>query len=129
MTAFVAFDAHIDSLLRRSCYDCHSNETRWPWYARVAPVSWLITDDVRHGSSNLDFSRWSVDTLREPTPQQRLRGMCRDVQRDIMPPQAYRYAHPDARVSNADKRALCRWTDEQLASLRTRGARRSSRPE
>lgn len=66
MNELVVVPGSVDSLLRRSCYDCHSDSTRWPWYARIAPVSWVITDDVRHGRSNLDFSRWSMDTVRRP---------------------------------------------------------------
>src|SRR5438874_1058331 len=50
--------AEVTAVLRRSCYDCHSNETRWPWYAYVAPVSWLVADDVKDGRAKLNFSSW-----------------------------------------------------------------------
>ena len=56
----IPVDAEIRQLLQRSCYDCHSNETRWPWYAQVAPVSWLVADDVKHARDHLNFSTWNA---------------------------------------------------------------------
>lgn len=128
MNELVVVPGSVDSLLRRSCYDCHSDETRWPWYAQVAPVSWLITRDVRHGRSNLDFSRWSLDPAREPTPQQRFQWMCRDVRRDIMPPHIYLFAHPRARLTEADKDVLCAWADERVSAAQRRDGHETSAP-
>lgn len=122
MNELVQVPGDVDSLLRRSCYDCHSDETRWPWYARVAPTSWLITGDVKHGRSNLDFSRWSTNAVREPTPDQRLQWMCREVRRGIMPPRLYRLAHPSARVTGVEQDVLCKWAEEQLAHIRAERA-------
>ncbi|HEU6449767.1 MAG TPA: heme-binding domain-containing protein, partial [Verrucomicrobiae bacterium] len=51
----------IATMLRASCYDCHSRETRWPWYSDIAPVSWLVANDVKDGRKNLDLSDWPVD--------------------------------------------------------------------
>jgi len=116
MNDLVDVPAGVDALLRRSCYDCHSAETRWPIYARVAPVSWLLVRDVRHGRSNLDFSRWSVDPEREPTPRQRFRWMCRDARRGIMPPRSYVTMHPRARLIESDTDALCAWAEQRAAS-------------
>lgn len=117
MNDLVVVPAGIDSLLRRSCYDCHSDETRWPFYARVAPASWLLTGDVRHGRSNLDFSRWSVDPKREPTPRQRFQWMCRDVRRGIMPPRLYLIMHPGARLTEAETNSLCAWAQQRTSSV------------
>ena len=128
MTDFVAVPGKVDSLLRRSCYDCHSDETRWPWYSRVAPISWLITHDVQHGRSDLDFSRWSIDPIREPTPQQRFRWMCRDVRRGIMPPRVYLLAHPRARLTDADRETLCAWADQQLSAGQPRDGHETAEP-
>lgn len=113
MNDLVTVPNSVDSLLRRSCYDCHSDETRWPWYSHVAPVSWLVIHDVRHARGDLDFSRWSTDPVREPTPQQQFRWMCQDVRRDVMPPRLYLLMHADARLSEADKDLLCAWTAAQ----------------
>jgi hypothetical protein len=110
--------ADVHSLLRAACYDCHSDETRWPWYSRIAPLSWLIFADVRHGRSNLDFSRWSTDPVREPTPTQRLTWICDDVREGIMPPRLYRLAHPEARLSQEEQDVICAWTEDALLSVR-----------
>src|SRR5271166_3000619 len=58
ITQDVAAPAPVELILRRGCYDCHSNETRWPWYARVAPVSWLVIRDVNRGRKHVNFSTW-----------------------------------------------------------------------
>ncbi len=113
----LAVPADVDALLRRACYDCHSQETRWPWYSRIAPVSWYIAHDVRHGRSNLDFSSWSTDPDLEPTPVQRVSWMCRDIRRGLMPPELYRLAHPEARLTGDEEGAICTWSDETRRHL------------
>jgi hypothetical protein len=114
----VEVPAHVDSLLRAACYDCHSGETRWPWYSRVAPLSWLIVADVRHGRSNLDFSHWSMDPVREPTPTQRLMWTCDDIREGIMPPRLYRLAHPEGRLGEAEQDLICAWAENALRRMR-----------
>lgn len=108
---------HVDRLLRAACYDCHSDETRWPWYARISPISWFVAGDVEHGRSNLDFSRWSTHPVREPTPYQRLRWICRDIREDLMPPALYLVAHPAARLTPAEEDTICAWSDRALRRL------------
>ena len=100
----------VESILRRACYDCHSHETRWPWYARMAPVSWLVARDVTGARSDLNFSEWSTDPEREPTPGQRLGGICSDLRKGIMPPRSYLLMHRNARVSPAQVEQICQWT-------------------
>jgi hypothetical protein len=117
ISAHVPVPPDVGRILRRACYDCHSHETRWPAYARVAPVSWLVARDVRVARSDLDFSDWSVDPVREPTPAQRLGGICHDVRRRIMPPRSYTLMHPAARLSPWDVARLCAWTDGARAGL------------
>lgn len=120
MTDILNVPGPVEAILRRACYDCHSAETRWPWYAGVAPVSWYVARDVQHGRSNLDFSRWSTDPDREPTPHQRLRWMCEDVLDGTMPPRLYRLAHPEARLGDDAKRLLCAWTARVRRELQQR---------
>lgn len=116
----VEIPAHVDRLLRVACYDCHSDQTRWPWYARVSPVSWLVAGDVEHGRSNLDFSRWSTHPVREPTPFQRFRWICRDIREDVMPPKLYLLAHPEARLTVAEEEAICAWSERALQRYEAR---------
>ena len=117
LSTHVAVPADVDSVLRRACYDCHSYETRWPMYSRVAPLSWLVQADVLSARSDLNFSHWSVHPVEEPTQAQRLAGICSDVRRRIMPPRSYVLAHPSARLSGRDVARLCEWSDSARLSL------------
>lgn len=97
----------VAELLRRACFDCHSHETQWPWYAKVAPVSWLIGRDVNQGREHLNFSAWNQVGLGE---QQRLMAkIWEEVKEKDMPPPFYVLGHPEARVTTDDHRLLRTW--------------------
>ncbi len=83
----------------RACFDCHSNQTTWPWYSNVAPTSWLIQRDVERGRRSLNFS--AMDR-----PVGEARGAAREVQRGTMPPSYYVITHPAASLSATEKTAL-----------------------
>ncbi|HET7453350.1 MAG TPA: heme-binding domain-containing protein [Thermoanaerobaculia bacterium] len=95
------------SILRRACYDCHSNETVWPRYSRVAPVSWLVAHDVHEGRRELDFSTW--DRYDAVTRRRKLDRAAEEVSDGDMPPVYYVWMHPAARLSDADRAALKDW--------------------
>jgi hypothetical protein len=100
------------AILDRACRDCHSNDTRWPWYSNVAPISWFVIDHVNHGRSHLNYSDWaqySPDDAR-----QLLKNMCAFAKKDTMPLPSYLRMHREARLIDADVAALCDWTDEAL---------------
>ena len=99
----------VRSILRRSCDDCHSNETHWPWYSYVAPFSWLVAFDVREGREDLSFSIWR--TYSAETKEQKLKAICRRVRQGEMPDGKYTLIHRAARLTDADRQALCRWTE------------------
>jgi len=103
------------AVLVRACFDCHSNQTVWPWYSRVAPASWLLAKDVREGRAELNYSTWS----RYSAKQQRklLKETLQEVDEGEMPLWIYRVGHPEARLSPADRAALQRWVDERSAAL------------
>ena len=108
------------SLLRRACFDCHSNETRWPWYAFVPPASWLVAHDVKEGRGQLNFSRWG-----EYNPFDRadlLDEMCDLVSTKEMPLWQYRLLHAEARLTDPDEAALCEWTAAEAARLEQGGS-------
>jgi heme-binding protein len=102
----------IMTTLRRACYDCHSNETRWPWYSRVAPVSWLIVRDVNLGRKEINFSEWASYYPR--TRRRKLEWIGRALHEEEMPPWSYRLMHPGARLTDADRAALVHWTESAL---------------
>lgn len=96
--------AEVSSVLRRACYDCHSNETRWPIYSRIAPGSWLMARDVHRGRNHLNFSEWgSVD---EEERQDDLESCWDQVDSGQMPPRVYLPLHPSARLSASDRALL-----------------------
>jgi hypothetical protein len=98
----------VDAVLRASCYDCHSNETRWPWYSRVAPVSWLVARDVEEARDRLNFSLWGTY---ERKRQQRLaEEIWEEVEQGEMPPEIYLLAHADARLTEDDRAVLAAWS-------------------
>ncbi|HLI28326.1 MAG TPA: heme-binding domain-containing protein [Chloroflexota bacterium] len=88
-------------LVVRACYACHSNQTVWPWYSNVAPVSWFIQRDVDRGRRDLNFSEWD-------RPQREARNAVRQVQTGQMPPLYYTWMHPEARLSPAERDELIR---------------------
>jgi hypothetical protein len=98
----------VRAILERSCYDCHSRKTRWPWYAHVAPTSWLVTHDVHHARRHLDFTAW--DTYSEKKRAKRLREAWHEVKDGEMPLWYYLPMHPAARLSDADRTLLHEWT-------------------
>src|SRR5262249_34944738 len=85
----------VASVLQRSLYACHSNRTVWPWYAHIAPVSWLLARDVRGGRHEMNLSEWSAFTPRRQA--NKLKQMCEQIEEHEMPPWFYLPLHPDAK--------------------------------
>ena len=101
----------VREILDRSCRDCHSDETRWPWYSNVAPVSWLVARDVEDGRSHLNMSEWGRYGASEAGA--RLLWMSFAAREGTMPPASYLRLHPEARLSEADVRALGAWVESE----------------
>lgn len=89
-------------MARRACFDCHSNQTIWPWYSRIAPASWLVYNDVAEGREILNFSDWQ-NGRREG---EKADEISEEIEEGKMPPFQYRLAHPEAQLSDADKQFL-----------------------
>lgn len=86
-------------LVERSCYDCHSNETNWPWYSNVASVSWLVIHDVNEGRAALNFSTWGQG-------ESEVEEAAETVSDRTMPPRSYFITHPGARLSEQERNQL-----------------------
>jgi hypothetical protein len=126
IAAHVRLTPQVEKLLQRSCANCHSNQTRWPWYSRFAPGSWILGSDVEKARRALNLSEWESRTQGRPGAAIAfLAGACAAVEADRMPPARYLLLHPDARLSAADRRALCVWTQSEIASLTSRSAKRA----
>ena len=95
----------VAAVIGRACRDCHSNQTTWPWYSRVAPVSWLVVGDVNEGRSKLNFSQWNIYS--PEMTRIKLGAMCEEVRTGDMPPKYYTPMHPQARVNGAEVSLIC----------------------
>lgn len=105
--ADTTISADIRAAIERACFDCHSNETRWPWYSAVTPVNYLLADDVQKGRKLLNLSDWGN---MKPGKRQRILGDIEDeVSRGEMPPAPYRLMHPSARFSDAETKLIIEW--------------------
>jgi inorganic triphosphatase YgiF len=101
--------------MQRACYDCHSNETRWPWYAEVAPVSWLVARDVDEGRREVNFSAW--DTYATKKLRNKLKECAEEIDEGEMPPWYYTLVHSEARLSATEKAALRQWFASEREKL------------
>ncbi len=101
--------AEVGSVLQRGCYDCHSNRTRWPWYAHVAPVSWLVAHDVSDGRRHLNFSTWDAYAGDPGTAAEKLRKLSKVTSKGSMPPWYYTMMHPRARLTRGDRMLVAGW--------------------
>ncbi len=95
----------VAAVVARACRDCHSNQTEWPWYSRVAPVSWLVASDVKQGRAKLNFSQWNIYS--PEMTRIKLGEMCGEVTKGDMPPLYYLPMHPVARVTPREVSAIC----------------------
>jgi len=95
------------SILETSCYDCHSNETDWPWYSYVAPISFLVVSDVQNGRKRVNFSEW--DKYDDKKKEKKLEHIIEMVEEGDMPIPKYLITHPDAEMDSEKIRVLKDW--------------------
>jgi hypothetical protein len=103
----------VAAIIDRSCRDCHSNKTVWPWYSNVAPVSWLVIPHVDDGRRAMNLSEWGHYDQRKQA--KRLEGMCDEVTDGGMPLGSYTPMHPGSKLTPADIKTLCDWTKAENA--------------
>lgn len=106
-TSEIVVDEQVYKILKRSCYDCHSNETIWPWYSHVAPFSWLVVGHVNEGRSKLNYSTWGqYDTSKQ---QHKLAEIAEEIKDKSMPLGSYMLLHRRAVLSESDVMLLNGW--------------------
>jgi mono/diheme cytochrome c family protein len=98
-------------LAKGACFDCHSNETVYPWYSNVAPVSWLVQHDIDEGRGYLNFSEWQAGSKRA---QRAGLEVGEQITRGNMPPSVYLLQHPEARLTDAEKQELLKGFEASL---------------
>lgn len=94
--------------LHRSCNNCHSNFTVWPWYSSVAPASWLLAYDVRAGRHEMNLSEWGNYTAERRAKL--AKEMCKEVTEGEMPGTMYTLMHSQAKLTSADVQTICSWS-------------------
>jgi hypothetical protein len=102
--------ADVKAIFRNSCFDCHSNETIWPWYSYVAPASWLLVSDVNEGRENLNFSNWgNLDRSKQTKLRE---AIWEEIREERMPLWQYRILHPGSKLSQDQKNLIRNWSGE-----------------
>lgn len=105
----------VAAILDRSCRDCHSNKTVWPWYTNFAPISWFIVDHVNQGRQHVNLSEWG--RLDRDHQDKKLRQICDQITDGAMPLSSYTPLHPGSKLSPEDVKTLCDWTDAERQRL------------
>ena len=105
----------VDATIKRSCYDCHSNETKYPWYTNVQPVAWWMKNHIDEGRRELNFSQFS--TYQPRKKKHKLEEICEQVSKGEMPLPSYLWGHSDAALTADDKKLLCDWANAEAAKI------------
>ena len=108
----IEIEQDISKLLKTACYDCHSNETVYPWYSGIAPVSWLVNHDVEEGRDELNFSEWANYSLRRKN--HKLEEVIELVEEGEMPIPIYTITHSDAKLSQEEIKLLVKWAKDAM---------------
>jgi hypothetical protein len=108
-------DAKVMTVLKKSCFDCHSSETQYPWYHNVAPVSWIMSDHIVRGRKALDFSNW--ENIDPAVKLKRLERAKQVINNDSMPKHDYLLMHKNAVLTNEEKEILEQFFDSQIKEL------------
>ena len=106
---------NVNQILVRSCNDCHSNETVYPWYSNISPFSWLLADHIEEGRRELNFSVWTTYSAKKK--RHKFDEVCQQVTSDAMPYNQYLWIHRDAQLSAEDKKILCDWAETEKAKI------------
>jgi hypothetical protein len=107
------------AMLKRACYDCHSNQTRWPWYSYIAPMSWAVSRHVAEARRRLNFSEWDAYASDPDTAAHKLAEIADEVSSGRMAPWYYRAMHARARLNRAERDQLIRWARASSAATRS----------
>lgn len=107
--------SEVNAILRNSCYDCHSNNTRYPWYNKVQPVSWYMERHIEEGKKELNFSKFGDYSSRRQ--KSKLKAVINQIKDGEMPLDSYTLIHRDARLSTSEKKVLYNWMNKLIDSL------------
>lgn len=115
LEAAVAVPPDVALILGRSCNDCHTNKTVYPWYASIQPSGWFLKDHIDHGKEHLNLSKFNTfDTKKK---KKKLEEICEEVDAASMPLPSYLWIHHDAALGESERKTLCDWTKSLIAKL------------
>jgi hypothetical protein len=115
LQASVVVPTDVDAILKRSCSDCHTNETAYPWYSKITPVNWWLKNHIDDGRAELNFSSWGTYTPKRKA--KKLEEICEQVESRAMPLPSYLWAHGDAALSADEAKLLCNWATTVRGSI------------
>lgn len=105
------------SVLLHSCYDCHSNNTIYPWYSSVAPFSWYLKRHIDEGKAHLNFSSWGIMDKAQKITQ--LDQICEEITFGTMPLNSYLWIHASSKLSEQQIKAICEWAESEALEIMT----------
>jgi hypothetical protein len=111
----ISISDSVQSIIKNACYDCHSNNTKYPWYSNIQPVGWLLAKDITDGKQSLNFSEFGSYPQRRRLSK--LDEIANAITDDIMPLPSYRMMHKYARLGTNEKTLLINWTKQSLDIL------------
>jgi hypothetical protein len=111
----------VEKILNRSCSDCHTNNTLYPWYSKISPSSWFLANHIKEGRRELNFSEWATYETRRK--RRKLDAVCEQAETREMPLPSYLWIHWDAKLSDEEIKTLCDWAKAESARLETADAK------
>ncbi|MBN2410814.1 heme-binding domain-containing protein [candidate division KSB1 bacterium] len=114
VTAEIITNLEIKSILVKSCYDCHSNQTSWPWYSSIAPVSWFISHHVQEGREYVNFSEW--ENLSQNQKAHTKQEILKEINNNKMPLKSYLLIHKNSVLTNDEKQLITLWVSQKDSS-------------
>lgn len=114
----VSIPGNVMQVLKKSCFDCHSNQTTYPWYDRISPISWWVADHVNDGKRELNFTEFTQYSIKKQL--HKMEEIRETVEKGEMPLKSYLVMHGDAKLTPNDKNLLVDWSRKAETEIRTR---------
>ncbi|MGN6438553.1 MAG: heme-binding domain-containing protein [Agriterribacter sp.] len=111
-----AMPASVEAILQKACYDCHSNNTVYPWYTNIQPVGWMMNNHITEGKDDLNLSEFGTYSKRKQ--ESKLKSMANQVKDDKMPLNSYQWLHPEASLDSTEKQMLVHWAEQTIAFIK-----------
>jgi hypothetical protein len=111
-------DAETDKLLRTACYDCHSNNTKYPWYAEIMPIGYLVSNHVNGGKRKFNFDEFATYLQKQDKADHKLHEISESIESGYMPERSYQWLHKEAKLKDTDKQRIYNWVQQSRKILR-----------